>query len=275
MSAPAQRLSSQIFSQLRQNRFFLLISALTAYVFSAATPVTALAQQQQDGGAPDWSYSGANGPEHWGDLSADFATCKNGLYQSPINIDTAKKADVGELQFHYTASPLDIVNNGRTIQINYRPGSAVEIGGARYELVQFHFHRPSEERIKGKRYPMVAHLAHRAQDGKLLVVAVLIKRGRQNALLEDLWKNLPAQEGTENAPGNVQVNAEDLLPTKRGYYNFLGSLTIPPCTEGVAWYVLKQPIEASRSQIARFARIYPHNARPTQPLDGRVVLQTK
>jgi carbonic anhydrase len=159
--------------------------------------------------------------------------------------------------------------------INYAPGSSIRVGAKRYELKQFHFHKPSEEKINGKAYDMVIHLVHTDQEGHLAVVAVLLEEGKANPLVDELWKDLPKEKEREETAEGVEINAADLLPSDRGYFTFDGSLTTPPCTEHVTWFVLKQPLQVSAAEIARFARVYRHDARPTQPLYDRVVLESK
>jgi carbonic anhydrase len=166
---------------------------------------------------------------------------------------------------------LHIIDNGHTVQVNYGAGSSMSVDGKRYDLVQFHFHRPSEETIDGKAYPMEAHLVHKDAEGHLAVVAVLLKQGKESPFLRALWANLPAEKEKEKVVGKVSINAASLLPKNHAYYTFPGSLTTPPCSEGVTWFVLTTPVDLSSSQVARFEKIYPHNARPTQPLNGRVV----
>ena len=164
--------------------------------------------------------------------------------QSPIDIrdGVAKKGALPVIAFDYKPSPLTIIDNGHTVQVDYAPGSFITVQGKRYELVQFHFHKPSEEKINGKSADMVAHLVHKDADGNLAVVAVLLKTGQPNKLVETLWKNLPPTKEKETTVAGVQVNATDLLPpNKAAYYTFTGSLTTPPCSEGVTWFVLKSP----------------------------------
>jgi carbonic anhydrase len=223
----------------------------------------------------EWTYEGAEGPKRWGDLKPGFATCKLEHKQSPIDIRDPKKTSLPPIQFDYKASPLKIINNGHTIQVNYAPGSFIAVGDKRYELRQFHFHHPSEEHIDGKAYDMVIHLVHADPDGHLAVVAVLLHKGSANPVIQKLWENLPQAEGKEQAVSGVEVNAAALLPEPLGYYTFEGSLTTPPCTEQVTWFVLKTPLDLSAQQVAAFAKLYPHNARPTQPLNGRVVAETQ
>jgi len=239
---------------------------LTGLLFS---PNFAFAQGH--GSSPHWSYSGANGPDHWGDLDPSFVACKSGKLQSPIDIEDSRKAQVMPLQFDYKPSPLKIINNGHTFQINYAPGSIVTIGETPYQIVQFHFHTPSEEAISGEHYDMVMHIVHKSANNKLVVVAVLLKRGKDNVFIQKLWANLPSEEGTETTVPNVTIDLTDALLTNHSYYHFTGSLTTPPCTEGVEFYILKTPVEVSSAQIAMFARTFPMNARPIQPSNGREI----
>jgi len=229
----------------------------------------------QEHEAQHWSYEGPGGPEHWGNLEPEFSQCKNGMHQSPIDIRNPQKSDLPPIQFDYKPAPLNIIDNGHTIQINYPTGSSIRVGDKQYELKQFHFHRPSEEKIKGKEYDMVVHLVHADQDGNLAVVAVLLQKGKNNRLLQELWKDLPAEKGKEDHLESVQINVADLLPAKRSYYTFPGSLTTPPCSENVTWFVLEQPVAVSATEIDQFAKLYPHNARPTQPLNDRTVQESK
>jgi carbonic anhydrase len=230
---------------------------------------------QEHGAEHHWSYDGETGPSHWGDLDADFAPCKSGHRQSPINIDQTQKADLPAIQFDYKTVPLHIIDNGHTVMINYAPGSSIRVGDKRYDLKQFHFHRPSEEMIKGKTYDMTLHLVHVAQDGSVAVVAVLLQQGGNNPLIDELWEDLPKEKGKEQILDNVKINVSSLLPADRSYYTFDGSLTTPPCTENVTWYVLKHPVTVSAAEIREFSKLYRHDARPTQPLYDRVVQETK
>jgi carbonic anhydrase len=222
-----------------------------------------------------WSYDGETGPTHWGDLSAEFAPCKSGHRQSPIDISTTQKADLPAIQFDYKNTPLHIIDNGHTIMINYAAGSSIQVGDKRYELKQFHFHRPSEERIKGKRSEMEVHLVHAAQDGSVAVVAILLQQGHDNSLIDELWADVPKEKEKERSLDNVQINVATLLPADRGYYMFPGSLTTPPCTENVTWYVLKHPVTVSAAEIREYSKLYRDDARPTQPLYNRVVQESK
>ena len=235
--------------------------------------ITAFALQAQAEGG-HWSYGEHGGPKEWGELDKAFATCKLGKVQSPIDIRGAKAADLPAIKFTYKPSPLKLIDNGHTIQVNYAPGSSIEVGGVRYELLQFHFHKPSEEKIDGKSHAMVAHLVHKGADGKLAVVAVLLDQGGANPTINTVWKNLPKQKEKEISV-KATVDAAALLPGDKGYYTFQGSLTTPPCSEGVRWFVLKTPVKIAESEIAAFGKLYPMNARPTQPLNGRALQATR
>jgi carbonic anhydrase len=224
-----------------------------------------------------WSYEGARGPEHWGDLDPAYATCKDGKEQSPIDIRSAEKADLPAIRFEYKSGPLNIINNGFTaVRVDYsHSGDFLVVGDKRYELKQFHFHRPSEEYIDGQPYDMVLHLLHVASDAQIAGVAVLLKAGTANATVQRLWEHMPKTAGKlEEIPG-VEVNPAGLLPHNTGYYTYKGSQTAPPCTEGVTWFVLKSPMEISTEQIDAFAKLYPHDVRPVQPLHGRAVKESR
>jgi carbonic anhydrase len=229
----------------------------------------------QDHQSAHWGYDGDQGPSHWGDLKPEFAVCESGHHQSPIDIRNPQKADLPSLNVNYEPSPLDIIDNGHTIMINYAPGSFIQMGDKRCTLKQFHFHRPSEEQINGRAYEMSVHLVHADEQGNLAVVAVLLKLGSDNPLVHELWTDLPKEKEHEEHFDNIFVNAKALLPSDLGYYTFQGSLTTPPCTENVTWFVLKRPVTVSAAEIKQFEKLYRHNARPIEPLYDRAVLETK
>ena len=166
--------------------------------------------------------------------------CKLGKVQSPIDIRGAKTADLPAIKFDYKPSPLKVIDNGHTIQVNYAPGSSIDVGGTRYELLQFHFHKPSEEKIDGKAHAMVAHLVHKSADGKLAVVAVLLDKGGASPTIDTIWKNLPEGKGEGSISVDATRRCRDAAAERRGYYAFQGSLTTPPCSEDVRWLVLKR-----------------------------------
>jgi len=236
------------------------------------TTICCSSQAQAEG--KHWSYGGHGGPAEWGELDQTFATCKRGKVQSPIDIRGAKAAELPAIKFDYKPSPLKVIDNGHTIQVNYAPSSWIDVGGTRYELMQFHFHKPSEEKINGKSHDMVAHLVHKGADGKLAVIAVLLDKGGANPTISEIWKNLPKEKEKETSV-KAMVDAAALLPGDKGYYTFPGSLTTPPCSEGVRWFVLKTPTKIADSEITTFGKLYPMNARPTQPLNGRAIEATR
>jgi carbonic anhydrase len=222
-----------------------------------------------------WGYDSEFGPSHWGDLKPEFATCKTGHHQSPIDIRNPQKAALPPIQFNYQPSPLDIIDNGHTIMITYRPGSSILIGDKKYTLKQFHFHMPSEEKVDGKRFDMTVHLVHEDSEGKLAVVAVLLQKGDDSPLVRELWKDLPKEKEKEEIQNKVQIDVSEILPADRSYYTFSGSLTTPPCTEDVTWFVLKHPTTLSADELQRFSQLYRDDARPTQPLYDRIVLESQ
>lgn len=218
-----------------------------------------------------WTYEGETGPERWGDLKPEFSACKAGHGQSPIDITGAVKADLPGIEAHYGDTTLRVINNGHAIQADYDKGSYAVIGGKRYDLLQFHFHGPSENTVEGKAFPLEGHLVHKSEDGKLAVIGVLYKEGKENKTIGAVWKNVPQEQGTEKAAKDEKINAQGIMPEAMAYYHFDGSLTTPPCTEGVSWNVLKTPVEISAKQIEEFRKYYKNSARPVQPLHGRVV----
>ena len=226
---------------------------------------------------PEWAYEGVNGPEFWGELSDEFAVCSSGTQQSPIDLRNADTidAELDELQFDYQSTPLSIANNGHTIQVNYQPGSTLTLNGQTYDLLQFHFHDPSEHTVNGSAYPMEAHLVHQnAATGKLAVVGILLDIGGEaNAALRPVWDNIPMVAGPAVDVEGVEVNIAELLPnTIQENYRYFGSLTTPPCSETVNWIVLKQPVAVSFRQVEQFTEAVGKNARPVQALEHRVVL---
>jgi carbonic anhydrase len=223
----------------------------------------------------EWDYGNALGPSHWGDLKPEFAPCKTGHRQSPIDIRNPQKADLPTLRFDYESSSLHIIDNGHTIMVNYGPGSFLSIGGKRFELKQFHFHRPSEEKINGKSFDMTVHLVHADNEGKLAVVAVLLQTGEDNSLIRELWSDFPKDKEKEERLDNIRIDVSRILPSDRSYYTFSGSLTTPPCSEDVTWFVLKHPTTVSAAEIKQFSQLYRNDSRPTQPLYDRVVLESK
>ena len=221
-----------------------------------------------------WGYEGAGAPENWGRLSPEYTLCGTGQRQSPIDIRDGIRVDLEPIQFDYRPSRFRVVDNGHTVQVSLAGGS-LSLLGKSYQLIQFHFHRPSEEMVDGKAFDMVAHLVHRSDDGKLAVLAVLLERGDENPFIQTVWNNLPLEKNMEVAPPSLTLDPLQLLPENRNYYTYMGSLTTPPCSEDVLWLVLKQPQSISAEQLAIFARLYKNNARPVQPGSGRLIKESR
>ncbi len=220
-----------------------------------------------------WGYTGHNTPETWGELSEKFRECGRGMNQSPINITHSLRADLPPLVLHYISSSKSIENNGHTVQVNMEPGSTFRIDGDTFELKQFHFHAPSENHINGQSFPMEAHFVNMDKEGKLAVVSVMFKEGKANKSLEKIWNKMPNKAG-ETIGLKLSGIANALLPKNKHYYRFNGSLTTPPCTEGVRWFVLKTPVVVSKEQVEKFHHLMHHNNnRPIQPLDARVIVE--
>ena len=224
------------------------------------------------GSSAHWGYSGEQGPENWAKLSADYSACA-GKNQSPINLTGFIEADLKPIEFQYKPGGQQILNNGHTVQVNYAKGSSIVIDGDTFNLLQFHFHAPSENHINGKSFPLEAHLVHADKDGNLAVVAIMFEPGDANSTLAKAWQQMPKHAG-DKQDLKVTLNADDLLPADRDYYRFNGSLTTPPCSEGVRWLVMKQPVKVSKQQIEAFEHVLHHpNNRPIQTANARPVLQ--
>ncbi len=220
-----------------------------------------------------WGYEGKASPEHWGELAPEFALCGSGKSQSPIDISGGFQAELPALPFAYKAGGNEILNNGHTVQVNYAAGSQIQVDGQPFQLKQFHFHAPSENLIDGKSFPLEMHLVHADAQGNLSVIGLMFEEGAANPLLASLWQAMPEQAG-EHQVLSTPVDVSALLPTDQRYYRFAGSLTTPPCSEGVRWLVLKQPMTASKEQIARFEAVMKHpNNRPVQARNARVLVK--
>lgn len=237
---------------------------------------TATKTKKNDSGheAAHWGYEGESGPLNWGKMNSANSKCDLGERQSPIDIRDGIKVELDSINFDYKPVQFTVVDNGHTIQVNLSSGNYINVSGKSYELLQFHFHRPSEERINGKGFDMVAHLVHKDREGKLAVVAVLLEAGQSQEIIQLVWNNLPLEKNDPvKALSNIDLSK--LLPAKRDYYTYMGSLTTPPCSEGVLWLVLKQPMEISADQLAIFSRLYPMNARPIQRSAGRIIKESR
>ncbi len=216
-----------------------------------------------------WDYLGVENPSHWGMLSKEYKTCEAGNRQSPINISMTHHGDHQQkLEFHYQTSQLHEMNNGHTIQVSHVSGCRIDLNDHQYKLRQFHFHTPSEHHIEGKAFPMEMHLVHQDAKGHVLVMTVMMETDATQPVLSKLWKWLPAQTDKEvSIP--LELSLTDILPTNTHHYTYSGSLTTPPCTEGVQWIVLKEPMHVTQEDVDQFVHIIGHNARPIQPLRNR------
>ena len=245
-----------------------ILPFLVAVLF--ITPTSLLASGQ----AAHWTYEGEEGPEHWSELSDDYHMCRDGSNQSPVDLQGHVDADLAELVFDYVSPPDRETNNGHTIQMDIPPGSFLRVPDRNrsFELKQFHFHSPSEHTVNGKSFAMEMHFVHADENGALAVVGVLFQEGQEHPVINKLWSFMPEHAG-ESVPLTVKIEDTDLLPPTRDYYYYSGSLTTPPCSEGVSWVVLKNPIEVSAEQIARFkSRVGPTTNRPIQPHNARLIL---
>ncbi|HEX5393956.1 MAG TPA: carbonic anhydrase family protein [Rhodocyclaceae bacterium] len=222
-----------------------------------------------------WSYEGEGGPNNWAKIDDQNAVCGSGKRQSPIDIADGIRVDLETIKFDYKPTLFRIEDNGHTIQVTPADGNTIKVMGRTYELKQFHFHRPSEEKVNGKRFDMVVHLVHKDDDGNIAVVAVLLEKGEaEQGVIQTLWNNMPLETGQSLTPSTA-IDLNRLLPADRAYYTYMGSLTTPPCTEGVLWMVFKQPLVVTQDQVNIFSRLYRNNARPVQPNFGRLVKESR
>ncbi len=221
-----------------------------------------------------WGYSAANGPAKWSSLDPKFALCGAGRVQSPVDIPTNSPIIKTSVSTAYAARPgATVVNNGHTIQVNVPAGNQMKVNGKVYNLLQFHFHTPSENRINGTQYPMEMHMVHKSNDGALAVLAVMLRGGGSGNLIDRL--PTPAKAGSQQMIKGFQVNPAKLLPGKPSHFAFTGSLTTPPCSEGVTWIVMSTPLHVGQKTIARFHKILGNNNRPVNPLNGRKITYTR
>lgn len=220
-----------------------------------------------------WSYAGKTGPEHWAELDPAYSLCAKGANQSPVNLTGCLETKLEPLTFDYNGLVIKIKNNGHSIQADYAAGSTLTVNGKTYELKQIHFHAPSEHQVKGEHFPLEGHFVHADADGHLVVLAVLYDYGKENPALKKLWRQMPKKAGQEEGMAS-RVRADGLLPEKRDYLRLNGSLTTPPCTEGVLWLILRNPVMVSKAQVKQFTEVMggPNN-RPVQPLNVRALLR--
>jgi carbonic anhydrase len=255
-------------------------SSRTVAVSTAAATTTTAVEARHGGEAsaaghgPPWGYTGPLGPQTWASLHPSFSLCGSGQRQSPVDIRDGLPVDLEAVDFLYRPGFFSVTDNGHTVQVQVGGGNVIEVGARRYELTGFHFHLPGEERVDGRSFAMSIHLVHRDAQGRLAVVALVAEEGPEHPAVQAVWNHLPLERG-EFVPASVEFDPAALLPARRGYYTYMGSLTTPPCTEGVLWIVMQQPIQVSPQQLAIFARLHPMNARPIQPLNNRVIKQSR
>jgi len=268
-----QELRQRLADKLVQDKAAQQVRSRAGAPSSAEHGVKSAKSDAKGARKPHWGYTGEGAPDRWGELNPDNKLCAIGTRQTPIDIRDTLKVDLERIQFEYRASKFTVLDNGHTIQVNVEPGNLLTVMQRRYELVQFHFHKPSEERVNGRGYDMVAHLVHKDEEGRLAVVAVLLERGGDQAQVQQVLNNLPLEKHQPN-PAADPIDLNHLLPAERGYYTFMGSLTTPPCSEGVLWMVMRQPVPIGAAQLAIFAKLYPMNARPVQPAGGRTIKES-
>ncbi len=240
----------------------------------APSPIVAAPIDNHNLAHVHWSYEGEGGPANWSKLRPDYASCASGKRQSPIDIRDGVRVDLEAIKFDYKPTLFRVIDNGHTVQVNVGEGNTITLQGRQYELMQFHFHRPAEERVNGKTYDMVAHLVHKDMDGQLAVIAVLLEKGSEHPLIQTLWNNLPLEVNMEVTP-TVTIDLNRLLPENRNYWTYMGSLTTPPCTEGVLWIIFKQAQQISPEQVSIFSRLYRNNARPIQGGNSRLIKESR
>lgn len=224
------------------------------------------------GAGHHWTYEGAEGPERWGDLAAEYASCSTGKMQSPIDLAEADTKGMLDYSVDYKTVPLTIFNNGHTVQVNIEAGGKLEESSVAFNLLQIHFHAPSEHVVQAKHYPLEAHFVHKAADGTLAVLGVFIEEGAENAALAAMIDHLPEQKSEPKAFAETPFDPNALLPENRSIYRYAGSLTTPPCSEGVKWHVFSTPVTASKEQIAKLSAVLGMNARPVQMRNMRLLV---
>lgn len=244
----------------------IVFMVLLTLVFVACSP-------KEEQSTPHWTYEGEEGPEYWGELDQTYVACGAGKSQSPIDISTPSEQDLANIVFYYQPSEVNILNNGHTVEVNYDAGSYIELDGVRYDVAHFHYHAPSEHAVDGKLFAAELHIVHKNADGGLAVVGILLDQGMQNDAYQPFIENLPTEKSDAKDAG-VTIDASDLLPAVQTTFRYKGSLTTPPCTEGVNWLVMTTPVEISSEQVEALASLFEEgNNRPVQPLNDRPLME--
>lgn len=256
---------------MKQKSAFLLTAILTLFLLTlSACGAKSTPEHETSSSSAHWTYEGEEGPAHWGELDPAYEMCGKGKSQSPIDISSPNEQDIANIVFHYQPSEVNILNNGHTAQVNYDTGSYIELDGARYDVAQFHYHAPSEHEVDGKLFAAELHIVHKSADGKLAVVGLLFQEGSANPALDPFINNLPAEKSDVKDAG-VKINVMDFLPDIQTTYRYSGSLTTPPCSEGVSWLVMTTPVELSSDQLSKLEGLFEANNRPVQPLNDRTL----
>jgi len=247
------------------------VAWLSCLAMSQAADAPAEPVPQHSSNSPHWAYDGEEGMDHWGMLSRGYMTCETGSHQSPIDITMPGEDWAPELlQFHYRQADIQAMHNGHSIQVRVSPGSELHVNERTYQLMQFHFHEPSEHHIEGKASPFELHLVHRDRTGHIVVLSLLTDLGVGHPVLSAVWASLPVRAG-DSAPSR-QLDLSTLIPNHLHHFAYHGSLTTPPCTEGVHWIVMQDKISIEQAQIDKFVGLVGHNARAIQPIHDRQVL---
>ena len=251
----------------------LFIGLFLSACSSATPPAAEVAEQPTEAASAHtvhWTYDGEEGPDHWGEIDPSYAACGTGQSQSPVDLVDATAQDLTNIAFNYQPSQVNILNNGHTVQVNYDAGSYIEVDGQRYDVAQFHYHAPSEHAVNGQLFDAELHIVHKNADGQLAVIGILLEKGTANPAYDPFINNLPAHESEEEAKG-VEIDAASLLPEVQTTFRYSGSLTTPPCTEGVSWFVMTTPVQLSEQQLAALETVFKGNNRPVQMLNARAL----
>jgi carbonic anhydrase len=258
---------------MKNKFYFISLLVVLSLSLGACAPKTEATVAPVPASAPHWTYEGEEGPDHWGTLDQSYALCGTGKSQSPIDVTTPKEQDLANISFHYQPSEVNISNNGHTVQVNYDAGSYMDLHGVRYDVVQFHYHTPSEHALNGNLFPAELHIVHKSADGTLAVIGILFEEGAQNEAFQPFVDNLPAEKSDVKDAG-IKINAAELLPTVQTTYRYSGSLTTPPCSEGVHWNLMTTPVEISSEQLSALETLFEEgNNRPVQPLNDRPLVE--
>ena len=249
-----------------------LFSRLTLIVLAGFLIISGCKKHDKE----HWSYEGDGGPAHWGELKEEFATCKTGGMQSPVNIPSNSESSEDGPVISYSTKPFSVIDNGHTVQANLEEGNTITLEGKKYSMKQIHFHSPSENQLNGKSFPLEGHIVHKAEDGSLAVVGIFFDSAadaKENPVLNKIWAHVPAEKEKDHKVEGEMLDLTMIFPEERSMFRFDGSLTTPPCSEGVKWNVFEGVTKIPAQQIEAFKKHYSNNARPVQDLHGRKILR--